>query len=74
MRAVSWISFAMDVNAVGFSFFYFDLEFWKRVHGSEPLNTVQKCLQSPYSSEDGLYRILSSNWVAHFYLMKGRVV
>ncbi len=52
-----------------FFIFYFDLEFLKRVQSSEPLNI--KMLQSHHSSSsNGLYRILSSYWLARFNLMQ----
>jgi hypothetical protein len=51
-----------------FDFLNFDLEYLKRVQIFEPLNT--KCLQPPTSSVHSLYEILSSYWLAHFYLMK----
>ncbi len=31
---------------------------------------IQKCIQLPACSDHGLYRILSSYWLAHFYLIK----
>jgi hypothetical protein len=43
----------------------------KRLQSSEP----QKCIQPPACSDHdhGLHRILSSYWLAHFYLMKKSV-
>jgi hypothetical protein len=53
-------------TATGFKFLNFDLEYLKRVQSSEPLNTKMP----PTYSTHGLYRILSSYWLAHCYLMK----
>jgi hypothetical protein len=53
-------------TAIGVIFFFFDLEYLKRVQSSEPLNTKMP----PTFSTHGLYRILSSYWLAHCYLVK----
>jgi hypothetical protein len=51
------------LTAIGFLFFYFTLEYLKRLESSEPVhakNNPTTCLQ----------RSLSSFWLVHFYLMK----
>jgi hypothetical protein len=40
----------------------------KRVKNSDPLNT--KILQSSQSFADGMYRIISSYWLSHFFYEK----
>ncbi len=57
-----------DINRYrGFWFFNFSSENLKRHQNSEPLHTW---IQPPACSYHGLYRILSSYWLAHFYLLK----
>ncbi len=55
-------------TAIGLRFFNFDLEYLKRLQSWSCF--IQKCLQAPASLAHGLYRILSSYWLAHFYFMK----
>ncbi len=57
-----------DIKRFRFYFLNFDLEYLRRVQSSELQNT--KSLQAPASSAHGLYRILCSYWLAHFYVMK----
>jgi hypothetical protein len=54
-------------TAIGFLIFNFTLEDLKRLQSSEPLHAKM----NPTSYVDhGLHGILSSYWLAHFYLMK----
>jgi hypothetical protein len=46
-------------------FFIFDLEYLKRLS-----HFMQKLIQPPACPDHALHRILSSYWLAHFYLMK----
>jgi hypothetical protein len=48
--------------------FYWILNIWKDFKVLSCF--IQKCLQPPACSGHGLYRILSSDWLAHFYVMK----
>ncbi len=52
---------------IGFRFFNFSFAYLKRLQSSELLHIKM----NPTSCSDhGLYRILYSNWLAHFYLLK----
>jgi hypothetical protein len=64
----NWIGLEKDINSLCFWFFNFDLKHFKRVQSSEPLNT--KMPQPSASLAHTFYRIHSSYWLAHFYLMK----
>jgi hypothetical protein len=55
------------------NFIYFDLEFSKGDHNSLLPNT-KILLIPPFSSEDGLYRILSSYLLAHLMKKSARVL
>ncbi len=56
------------IGLTSIGFWFFILNFWKEY---KVLSLwLQKCLQSPYSLAGGLYRILSSYSLAHYYLMK----
>jgi hypothetical protein len=48
--------------------FNFDLEYLNKLQSYEPLHI--KMPQTPASSAHGLYRILTSYWLAHFYFKK----
>jgi hypothetical protein len=60
-------------TAIGFLLFNFDLEYLERLQSSEPLHTKMPPPSSPASLAHGFYRIRSSHWLAHFYLMKKSV-
>ncbi len=58
----------MPSTAIGLILFNFTFEYLKRLQRSETLHT--KMNPTTTCLDHGLYRILSSYWLAHFYLMK----
>ncbi len=58
-----------DVNCSRFRNIFI-LNFWREFRILKLLSCwIPKCLQSHHFLADGLYRILSSYWLAHLYLM-----
>jgi hypothetical protein len=55
-------------TAIGFLFLNFSFEYLKILKISEPLHAKMNPTSCLFG--DGLHRILSSYWLAHFYLMK----
>ncbi len=56
-------------TAIGFLIFFISvLNIWNDFKVLSRF--IQKWIQTPASSDYGLYWILSSNWLTHFYLMK----
>ncbi len=69
MRVVLLIGTEKDINRYRFLiFFTFTLEYLKRLRSSEWLHAKMYQTSCLFGSQ--LHRILSSYWLAHFYLMK----
>ena len=60
--------FKRTSTSIDFKFFYFTLEYFKRLQSFELLHANNNPTSS--CSDQGLHRILSSYWLAHCYLMK----